>query len=142
MANGVGADMSDAFGSMASLKNQGLLVPESNTHFRIERNFLVSIMAKRLASIKFDENWYLSKYLDVKDAVKRGIVASGRDHYVAHGFYEHRMPVPIVVNDKWYLDAYPDIAEAIRQGVYKNAQAHFDQAGFREGRLPYANFQF
>jgi hypothetical protein len=132
----------EPFGSMASLKNQGLLVPENNnTHFRIERNFLVAIMAKRLAGIKFDEAWYLSKYPDVKEAVKRGIVASGRDHYVAHGFYEHRMPSAIQVNEKWYLDAYPDIAEAIRAGVYKSAQAHFDQAGFREGRLPFPNFQ-
>jgi hypothetical protein len=135
--------MAEPFGSMASLKNQGLLVPENNnTHFRIERNFLVSIMAKRLAGIKFDEAWYLSKYPDVKEAVRRGVVASGRDHYMAHGFYEHRMPTAIQVNEKWYLDAYPDIAEAIRAGVYKSAQAHFDQAGFREGRLPFPNFQF
>jgi hypothetical protein len=135
-------EMAEAFGSMAALKNQGLLMPESNTHFRIERNFLVSILAKRLATIKFDEAWYLSKYPDVKDAVRRGVVASGREHYVAHGFYEHRMPVAIQVNEKWYLESYPDIAEAIRAGVYKSAQAHFDQAGFREGRLPYPNFQF
>ena len=135
-------DMAEPFASMAALKNQRLLVPESNTHFCIERNFLVSIMAKRLATIQFDEAWYLSKYPDVKDAVRRGIVASARDHYVTHGFYEHRMPVAIQVNEKWYLEAYPDIAEAIRAGVYKSAQAHFDQAGFREGRLPYPNFQF
>jgi len=135
-------EMAEAFGSMAALKNQGLLMPESNTHFRIERNFLVSILSKRLATIKFDEAWYLSKYPDVKDAVRRGVVASGREHYVAQGFYEHRMPVAIQVNEKWYLESYPDIAEAIRAGVYKSAQAHFDQAGFREGRLPYPNFQF
>src|SRR5512137_2467035 len=96
-ASSTGADMADAFGSMASLKNQGLLIPESNTHFRIERNFLISIMAKRIASIKFDEAWYLSRYPDVKEAVKRGTIASGREHYVAHGFYEHRMPTAIVV---------------------------------------------
>jgi hypothetical protein len=135
--------MAEPFGSMASLKNQGLLVPDTNnTHFRIERNFLVAMMARRLSAIRFDEAWYLSKYPDVKEAVKRGVVTSGRDHYVAHGFYEHRMPTAIQVNEKWYLEAYPDIAEAIRAGVYKSAQAHFDQAGFREGRLPFPNFQF
>ena len=69
-------DMAEPFASMAALKNQRLLVPESNTHFCIERNFLVSIMAKRLATIKFDEAWYLSKYPDVKDAVRRGVLAS------------------------------------------------------------------
>jgi len=135
-------DMAEPFASMAALKNQRLLVPESNTHFCIERNFLVSIMAKRLATIKFDEAWYLSKYPDVKDAVRRGIVASARDHYVTHGFYEHRMPVAIQVKEKWYLESYPDVSKAIRSGVYKSAQVHFDQAGFREGRFPFANFQF
>jgi len=124
------------------LKNQRLLVPESNTHFCIERNFLVSIMAKRLATIKFDEAWYLSKYSDVKDAVRRGIVASARDHYVTHGFYEHRMPVAIQVKEKWYLESYPDVSKAIRARVYKSAQVHFDQAAVREGRFPFANFQF
>jgi hypothetical protein len=134
--------MADPIGSMASLKNQGLLVPENNTHFRVDRNFFISIMAKRLATIKFDEAWYLSKYPDVKEAVKRGLVPSGREHYVSHGYYEHRMPTAIHVNEKWYLESYPDVAEAIRAGIYKSAQAHFDQAGFREGRLPFANFQF
>ena len=133
--------MADPFGSMATLKNQGLLIPDNNTHFRVERNFLIAVMAKRLATIKFDEAWYLSKYPDVKDAVKRGVVPSGREHYVLFGFYEHRMPTSIHVNEKWYLESYPDVAEAIRAGIYKTGQAHFELAGYREGRLPYANFQ-
>jgi len=133
--------MADPFGSMASLQTLGLLVPEGNTHFRVERNFLIALMAKKLATIKFDEAWYLSKYPDVKDAVKRGIIPSGREHYVAHGFYEHRMPTAIHVNEKWYLETYADVAEAIRAGIYKTAQGHFDLAGFREGRLPFANFR-
>jgi hypothetical protein len=98
-------------------------------------------MGKRLSGIKFDEAWYLSKYPDVKEAVRRGVVASGREHYVLSGYYEHRLPTAILVNEKWYLDAYPDVREAMRAGVYKSGQAHFDLAGFREGRLPYANFQ-
>jgi 3-phytase/alkaline phosphatase D len=98
-------------------------------------------MAKRISNIKFDEAWYLSKYPDVKEAVKRGVVAGGREHYVLSGYYEHRMPCSILVNEKWYLEAYPDVADAIRGGVYKSGQAHFDLAGFREGRMPYPNFQ-
>jgi len=133
--------MADPFGSMATLSNRNLLVPEGNTHFRVERNFFIAIMAKRLATMKFDEAWYLSKYPDVKDAVKRGIVQSGREHFVSFGYYEHRMPTAVHVNEKWYLESYPDVAEAIRAGVYKTGQAHFELAGYREGRLPYANFQ-
>ncbi len=133
--------MAEPFGSLATLKNHGLLIPEGNTHFRVERNFLIAIMAKRIATIKFDEAWYLSKYPDVRDAVKRGTVQSGREHYVSFGYYEHRMPTSIHVNEKWYLESYPDVAEAIRAGVYKTGQAHFELAGYREGRLPHANFQ-
>ena len=133
--------MSDPFGSLASLKNQGLLAEESPTHFRVERNFLIALIAKRLANIKFDEAWYLSKYPDVKEAVKRGLFRSGREHYVLSGYYEHRMPAAITINEKWYLEAYPDVAEAMKAGVYKTGQAHFDLAGFREGRMPYANFE-
>ena len=74
-------------------------------------------------------------------SVKRGVVPSGREHYVLSGYYEHRMPCSILVNEKWYLEAYPDVAEAMKGGIYKSGQAHFDLAGFREGRMPYANFQ-
>ena len=59
--------MLDAFGSMASLKNQDLLTPENDTHFRIERHLLIAVLAPRISKIKFDEAWYLSKYPDVKD---------------------------------------------------------------------------
>ena len=132
----------DAVSSMATLKNQNLLVPEGDAHFRIERNLLVAMMDAALSKIKFDEAWYLSKYPDVRDAVKRGKVTSGRQHYLQFGYFEHRMPTAILVNEKWYLDAYKDVAEAIRAGIYKNAQAHFDIVGFGEGRLPFANFKF
>lgn len=134
--------MPDTFGSMAVLRNKGLLTPEGDAHFRIERDFLVSILAPLLAKIKFDEAWYLGKYSDVKDAVKRGTYASGREHYLTHGFLEHRIPSVIPVSEKWYLQTYPDVADAMRAGVYKSAQAHFDLVGFREGRLPFANYQF
>jgi len=133
--------MADPIGTWAALRNQGLVTAESSTHFRIERNFLIALMAKRLASIKFDEAWYLAKYPDVKDGVRRGLVQSGQEHYVLFGYYEHRMPYGILVNEKWYVEAYPDVAEAMKTGVYKSGQAHFELAGFREGRMPYANFQ-
>jgi len=133
--------MADPFGTFAALKNQGLLAVEDSTHFRVERNFLIALMAKRIGKIRFDESWYLTRYPDVRDAVKRGVCASARDHYALSGYYEHRMPCAILVDEKWYLDAYPDIADAVKAGVYKSGQGHFDLAGFREGRMPYANFE-
>jgi hypothetical protein len=133
--------MADKLGTFAALRNQGLLALESDNSFRAERNFLIMILAKRIAEIKFDETWYLAKYPDVKDGIRRGKVQSAHEHYCYFGYYEHRMPFSIVVNEKWYLEAYPDVAAAIKTETYKTGQAHFDLAGFREGRLPYANFQ-
>lgn len=133
--------MATSFASFATLRNQGLLTEESPTHFRIERHFLISLMEKKIAGLKFDEAWYLGKYPDVRDAVKRGVVPSGRAHYALSGYFENRMPMAIQVNEKWYLEAYPDVAEAIRRGVHKSGQAHFELAGYREGRMPYPNFQ-
>lgn len=133
--------MAESFESFSVLKNQGLLTPEGSTHFRVERNFLISLMAKKIGDAKFDEAWYLSKYPDVREAIKRGVIASGRDHYLQFGYFENRMPTAILVNEKWYLDTYPDVAKAIKAGIYKSGQAHFDQAGFGEGRFPYANFR-
>jgi hypothetical protein len=133
--------MAEAVGSFGALKNLGLLTQENISHFQVERNFLIALMAKRLAHVNFDEAWYLSKYPDVREAVTRGVFPSAREHYVLFGYYEHRMPAAILVNERWYLDAYPDVAKAIKAGVYKSGQMHFDIAGFREGRLPYANFQ-
>lgn len=133
--------MAEPFGTFAALKNQSLVNPEGNSHFLVDKNFMIALMSKRLSAIKFDENWYLAKNPDVKEALSRGIVTSAKDHYVLSGYYEHRMPFPIIVNEKWYLQAYPDVAEAIQKGVYKSGQAHFDVAGYREGRLPFENFQ-
>src|SRR5664279_964321 len=42
---------------------------------------------------EFDEEWYLHRYPDVAQAVRRH-GRTGRDHYVAHGRAEGRRPVP------------------------------------------------
>jgi hypothetical protein len=142
-APGSAEEAKRSIGSLATLRNQGLLVAIDGDagQFRIERHFLISLMERRIARIKFDEIWYLSKYPDVREAVKKGAVPSGHEHYLRAGYYEHRMPSAILVNEGWYLQAYPDVADAVKRGVYRSGQAHFEIAGFREGRIPYANFQ-
>lgn len=133
--------MTESLAPLATLKNRGLLAPDGDAYFRIERHFLISLLADKIAAMPFDESWYLSKYPDVRDAVKRRIVASAHDHFVQFGYLEHRIPRAIAVRERWYLDSYPDVAAALRAGVYKSAQAHFDSVGYQEGRLPYPNFK-
>jgi hypothetical protein len=38
----------------------------------------------------FDEEWYRAAYPDVDEAVRNGLVASGFEHFVEHGFFERR----------------------------------------------------
>lgn len=37
----------------------------------------------------FDEKWYLTKYYDVKELIKKGKYTSGFDHYCKIGFKDH-----------------------------------------------------
>src|SRR5579859_4086998 len=39
----------------------------------------------------FDEEWYLLKYPDVRTAIARGEVSSGRHHFLSHGQAEGRL---------------------------------------------------
>jgi hypothetical protein len=78
--------MADAFGSLAPLMNQGLVTQENDAHFRVERNFFISLLAQRIAKIKFAEAWFLSKYPDAREAIDPGVVQSARTHYVQSGY--------------------------------------------------------
>jgi SAM-dependent methyltransferase len=50
--------------------------------------------AKVAAAAGFDEAWYLARYPDVAEAVRRGDLRSGREHYLACGRQEGRFPHP------------------------------------------------
>jgi hypothetical protein len=57
------------------------------------------------------------------------------------GYFEHRMPHAIEVEEAWYLEQYPDVREAVTNGVFPTGQTHFVRVGFREGRFPHPNFR-
>jgi hypothetical protein len=60
---------------------------------------------------------------------------------VLYGYYEHRMPYAIDVDEEWYLTEYEDIARAVQSRTFTSGQSHFDQLGYREGRIPYPYFR-
>ena len=125
----------------ATMINRNIIIPSNAAgYFSVEQYFFFDLMEKILSEIQVDEDWYLAKHPDIRDAIKRGTVQSGQNHYVRFGFYEHRLPYAIEVSEKWYIDAYSDVKEAIQRGIYKSGQSHFELAGFREGRMPHPNF--
>jgi hypothetical protein len=84
--------------------------------------------------------WYPSRHPDVKEAIARGRCADAQDHYARHGFYEHRMPFLIKVDEDLYLSEYVDIRSAVRSGAYETGHAHFEALDDREARFPVSHF--
>jgi hypothetical protein len=97
----------------------------------------VNILRQLIQGIEVDEAWYLRTYEDIGGAIKEGLVASAKQHFVHDGYFEGRMPFPVRVDERWYLSTHTDVAESIRNGTVESAQGHFDKDGYREGRLPF-----
>jgi hypothetical protein len=94
------------------------------------------IIRMYLYGTNVDEDWYVSNYPDVAEAIKSGVYASAKAHFVSHGYFEGRIPFPMNVDEGWYLKSYEDIAGAVKEGKIASAQAHFSEFGYAEGRLP------
>ena len=97
----------------------------------------VGILRTMIRGVEVDEAWYARTYEDIGNAVKEGVIPSSKQHFVDDGYFEGRLPFPIMVDERWYLTEYPDVAESIRKGVVETAQDHFTRDGYREGRLPF-----
>ena len=97
----------------------------------------VSVLRLMISGIQVNEEWYLTEYPDIAQAIRDGKVESARQHFIDDGFFEGRRPFPMDVDEPWYLQQYPDVAESVRTGVVGSGQQHFVEDGYREGRLPY-----
>jgi hypothetical protein len=54
------------------------------------------------------------------------------DHYVRFGFYEHRPPYKVDIDEAWYLRTYPDVKIAVERQRFASGQEHFEADGYRE----------
>ena len=97
----------------------------------------VGVLRLMISGIQVNEEWYLTEYPDIAQAIREGKVGSARQHFIDDGFFEGRRPFPMDVDERWYLEQYPDVAESVRTGVVGSGQQHFVEDGYREGRLPY-----
>lgn len=99
----------------------------------LARDVLADAFAADLRGL-VDEDWYLDRYPDVADAVGRGMLGSGADHYLQAGIYEGRMPYRVRLDSADYLETHPDVESSIQEGAFRSALDHFVRAGFAEGR--------
>ena len=97
----------------------------------------VTILRTMIQGIEVDETWYARTYDDIGNAVKEGVIRSAKQHFVDDGYFEGRLPFPMLVDERWYLAENDDVADSIRRGFIESAQDHFDKNGYREGRLPF-----
>jgi hypothetical protein len=97
----------------------------------------VRVLRLMISGIQVIEEWYLTEYPDIAQAIRDGKVESARQHFIDDGFFEGRRPFPMDVDERWYLQQYADVAESVRTGVVGSGQQHFVEDGYREGRLPY-----
>ncbi|MBD2093641.1 DUF4347 domain-containing protein [Trichocoleus sp. FACHB-591] len=88
----------------------------------------------------FDENFYLSQYLDVAGAVSAGVFKSGFDHFSQFGQSEGRLSNgnAAIFDEGYYLFHNPDVAAAVSGRVFRSGFAHFQEFGQFEGRNPSA----
>ena len=98
---------------------------------------LQTMIRTLLSVIEVDEVFYLQRYPDVADGIRKGSVRSAQEHFVDHGYFEGRQPFRILVDEAWYLETHADIVATIGAGEYATGQDHFDGPGYSEGRVPF-----
>jgi hypothetical protein len=107
---------------------------ELNVNIKLEE--IEKFIRLILLAIPVDEAWYRRTYPDIDEAIERGLIRSGREHFVRDGYFEGRRPFAMTVDEDWYLSNYDDIASAVSAGVFPSARDHFASHGYEEGRMP------
>lgn len=119
------------FGCLRGVKQYGMARGIEVVESRL-RQLLTSV----LETVDVNEDYYRKMNPDVDEKIRTGELKSAKSHYILAGYYEDRLPRPIVVDEAWYLSEYPDVAEAVARKYFTSATQHFNLEGFREGRLP------
>jgi hypothetical protein len=93
--------------------------------------FPVSAHAMRA---EFDEAFYLARYPDVREAVRRDAYHSAYEHYAFEGHAEGREP--FALDRAWYCRAYPLAAIEVGQGDFAGLHHHYVAVGRARGYAP------
>lgn len=108
---------------------------ENHATLTIDRRSLVALVRRLLEAVPFDEEWYCRTYPDVKAAIEKGDLPSGKAHYLHFGYFEGRLPGMSHFDPRTYCSLNPDIAAAFKGPDWeKQVQSHYMRHGYREGR--------
>jgi glycosyltransferase involved in cell wall biosynthesis len=90
-------------------------------------------------NIYFDEAWYIRTYADAADAIRRGEVVSGFEHYCRSGFSD-RSP-HWLFDEALYRRNYPQLTDdVLHASGFVNGYDHYIRHGAREGRIAHDFF--
>ncbi len=85
----------------------------------------------------FDEQYYLSQYGFVKDAVAKGLIKSGLEHFQKYGQAAGLTKVSRYFDEDTYLATNPDLTAFVRtvnpNGAFASGLDHFIKYGYDEG---------
>lgn len=85
----------------------------------------------------FDEQYYLSQYGFVKDAVAQGLVSSGLEHFQKYGQAAGLTKISRYFDENTYLAGNPDLTPFVRtvnpNAPFASGLDHFIQFGYDEG---------
>jgi predicted SAM-dependent methyltransferase len=82
----------------------------------------------------FDEGFYVACNSDVSESIRAGWIASGREHYIQHGFKERR--APFALDPAWYAARHPLAAVEVAHGGYVDFIDHYVAVGKARGYRP------
>ncbi|TGD97413.1 hypothetical protein [Methylobacterium nonmethylotrophicum] len=108
--------------------------------FTISKEMLYDLIKCALKNVEFDEDWYLERHQDIKQAIEAGEIKNAKEHFIKYGYFEGKLPYRIPVDDNFYLSENQDVRDGVANGTIKSAAEHFYTAGAQEGRLPYRGF--
>jgi hypothetical protein len=100
------------------------------------RTLIDFLLRQVVASTEFDDEGYLASNPDVAAAIRRGEVASGRDHYITDGYFEGREGAAAMFDESWYLKRYSDVARGVKSGQWMSGRQHYATNGMFEWRSP------
>jgi hypothetical protein len=120
---------------LRGLKTNKQAIEQAND-VTIPVGLLKMLLQLAITQSEFDEKEYLRANPDVRLALRRGDVPSGRMHYIGYGYFEGRRGGAVKIDERQYLRDNPDVATAVKDGQIKSAEEHFYKIGAGEGRSP------
>src|SRR5882724_6263382 len=79
--------------------------------------FLKFLLRFAIEECDINEKEYLAANPDVAEAVRKGLLASGRQHFLSAGYFETRRGATPEVDETWYRKMNPDVTAAIARNA-------------------------